>query len=469
MNIYRKTKIIYLETFGCQMNILDSEIIDILLSYYKEYKITKNIYEADIILFNTCSVRKSSEDKLLSRIGVAKKIKKNKKYLIIGVLGCFAERVGDSFTKKNNYINFLIGANYLYKLPIILNNCNIFKKYYRTYISNKVIKENNKYKINSHFLEKFIEKKNIIKKNVQYKEYIRIMKGCNKFCSFCIVPYTRGLEEYRNCNEIFKEIKKNVFLGAREIILLGQSVNHYKYNNISFDKLLYKIYKKNIDLIKIKFITNYPKNFNIIMLKVMQYCIKISKQLHIPIQSGSNKVLYKMNRGYTKENYLYLINISRKYVENISITGDMIVGFSNETNFDFEQSIEIIKEIEYQQLFIAKYSSRPNTIAFKYKNINNKKIKKYRHDYMVKVQKGIILKNNFILLNKIIDVIPYKSYLPLKNNYINYNSKKIKTILLANTEDDKTIKLIGSYNLIGKIINIKIINVNRFDILGIII
>jgi len=469
MNIYIKTKIIYLETFGCQMNTLDSEIINILLSYYKQYKITNNIYKADVILFNTCSVRKSSEDKLLSRIGLGKKIKEKKKKIIIGVLGCFAERVGQSFIQKNSHVDFLVGSNYLYKIPIILNNCNIYKKYYKTYINNRIIKENNNYKINNHFLEKFIEKKKIIKKNVKYKEYIRIMKGCNKFCSFCIVPYTRGQEEYRDYNEIIKEIKKLVLLGSKEIILLGQSVNHYDFNNMSFDKLLYTIYKQNIALMKIKFITNYPKNFNIMMLKIMQYCINISKQLHIPIQSGSNKVLYKMNRGYKKEEYLYLINIARKYVENITITGDMIVGFPNENNFDFEQSIEILKEIEYQQLFIAKYSSRPNTIAFKYKKSIKKEIKSYRHDYMVKIQKGIILKNNFILLNKILEVIPHKSYLPIKNNYINYNSNKTQTILLANTKDDKTVKLIGTYDLIGKIINIKIINVNRFNILGIII
>jgi len=469
MNIYIKTKNIYLETFGCQMNTLDSEIINILLLHYKQYRITNNIYKADIILFNTCSVRKSSEDKLLSRIGLGKKIKELKKYLIIGILGCFAERVGQLFIKKNMHVDFSVGSNYLYKIPVILNNCNIYKKYYKIYVNNRIIKENKQYKINNHFLEKFIEKKRIRKNNIKYKEYIRIMKGCNKFCSFCIVPYTRGQEEYRDYNEIIHEIKGLIKLGTKEIILLGQSVNHYNFNKMRFDKLLYTIYKQNSTLMKIKFITNYPKNFNIIMLKTMQYCVNISRQLHIPIQSGSNKILQKMNRGYKKEEYLHLINRSRKYVKNITITGDMIVGFPNETNFDFEQSIEILKEIEYQQLFIAKYSSRPNTVAFKYKKNINKNIKKYRHDYMVKTQKGIILKKNFILLNQEMEVIPYKSYLPIKNNYINYNSNKVKTILLANTTDDKTIKLLGTYDLIGKIINIKIINVNRFNILGIII
>ena len=286
------------------------------------------------------------------------------------------------------------------------------------------------------------------------------MKGCNKFCTYCIVPYTRGLEFCRSLESIITDIKSVRYKDVKEIILLGQSVNHYYHRNINFYKLLYIISNTISTKTKIKFLTNYPKNIVYPLLNLMKKTNRILNILHIPIQSGSNKILKKMNRNYTKESYAHIVNIAYKKIPNLLISSDMIVGFPGECTYDFRESINILKYTRYSNLFISQYSPRPKTVSYIYNTDDIcKSVKSARHNYMLKVQSNLSYLKNHTLLNQIFraDI----TYVYNSDFYIN------KVILIAKTHGNQ--QIIFTFNskfFFNKEVLIKVTKVYKSKIFG---
>jgi tRNA-2-methylthio-N6-dimethylallyladenosine synthase len=372
-------KKVFIRSWGCQMNEHDSERVKDLLSEGGYFFVDKP-EDADVILFNTCSVRKHAEDKVYGKAGDFEKLKKTRPCLIIGILGCMAEVQRDLIFRKLPHVDFLCGPADLDKVPEIIEK----------------IKNGAGYVIylGGHRSGRLPE----FSKNrcTGRTSYVKIMEGCDNFCSYCVVPYVRGRERSRSSKEILEEIRQLIDRGVKEITLLGQNVNSYGKGlkeKIDFVELL-----KKIDTIakgiKINFVTSHPKDVSMGLFKAMAQCDSVSKALHLPLQSGSNKILKKMNRGYSIDKYKKLIDEFRKIVKGSSLTTDLIVGFPGEAKKDFEDTLKAVKEIRFDAAYIFKYSPRPFTKASKFEDDVTKEEKERRHALLLKIQKDISMKKS---------------------------------------------------------------------------
>ncbi len=352
-NKYRSKPLAQVITYGCQQNVSDSERIKGMLCDIG-FDFTEDSDKADFILFNTCAVREHAEDRVFGNMGALKHYKRRKPSLIIGICGCMAQQqiVADRVKKSYPYVDLLFGTHVLYMLPQFL---------YELYTERSRVFCNSDE--NSEIAEGLP-----VRRDGTYKGWLPIMYGCNNFCTYCIVPYVRGRERSRDYKEILKEAKKMIESGFKDITLLGQNVNSYlsptedDNGQINFPKLLRMINDIPGDF-RIRFMTSHPKDCSEELLKTMSECEKVSKHLHLPFQSGSDRILKLMNRRYTKDTYLNLIKTARKLMPEITITSDIIVGFPGETYEDFLQTVELIKEVQFTALFTFIYSKRNNTPA----------------------------------------------------------------------------------------------------------
>jgi len=370
---------VFIRTFGCQMNEHDSERVRDLL-VQSGHIITDKIEDADAVIFNTCSVRKHAEDRVYGKVGTLKKIKKERPGLIIGIIGCMAEAQKSDIFTRLPYVDFLCGPADLDRIP------GIIEKISRG--AGRIICLGG---YESKRIPEFTRDR-----NAGHAGYVKIMEGCDNFCSYCIVPYVRGRERSRPSAEILKEIDSLLKKGARKITLLGQNVNSYgrglkekiDFPNLlkKIDRLLRKISGRDI---KIDFLTSHPKDAGLDLFKAMAGLESVSKKLHLPLQSGSNRILKKMNRSYTIERYKKLVKDLRLLVKGGSLTTDLIVGFPGETKKDFNDTLKVAKEIEFDAAYIFKYSPRPFTAASKFKDNVPQEEKERRHSQLLEAQKKI--------------------------------------------------------------------------------
>lgn len=442
-------KSVYLETFGCQMNILDSQIIKKNLSC-SGYRIVSNIDEANIVLYNSCSVRELSEQKIYSRLGALKLRKFNSKPLIIGLLGCMAERVGINIFQKNPEINLLIGPG---KLGDLVNLLQLIKNPLTDrQVSLSGFGDAKKYK--SERVADNLESFDVLgstQNQITSQAYIRVSSGCNRSCSFCIVPKTRGPEVYKSKQFILKEIQSLVISGVLEITLLGQTINHYP----DFAGLLKQINEENPKLKRLKFLTSHPKDFDERIFSVMAGSERICNYLHIPAQSGSDSVLQNMNRGYTVEQYLNLIQKVRTKIPKVSIVGDIIVGFPGETDEDFEATLNLIKKVRFHNLFVFKYSPRPGTASERFRKDNVPlSVKKMRNNIILACQKNIALSEHRKYIGFTVDVLVISNH-------------KDCELLLARTEGDQVVLFSGSNYLIGTLVRVVITGATHSILFGV--
>ena len=333
----------YIETWGCQMNEEDSEKLSGMLKRIG-YTRTENKEEAGIILFNTCCVRENAENKVFGNLGALKKLKKKNPDLIIGICGCMMQQEGmaDRILKEFPYVNIIFGTHNAYKFPEYLN---------RVRTEGVQIKEIfNK--------ETEIVEGLPIDRESSVKAFVTIMYGCNNFCTYCIVPYVRGRERSRKPEDIEKEIKDLVNEGYKEITLLGQNVNSYGKGleeDINFAGLLRRI--NNIEgLERLRFMTSHPKDLTDEVIMAIKECDKLCEQIHLPVQSGSDKILKEMNRHYNKQYYLDMVKKIKSNIPNVSITTDIIIGFPGETEEDFLDTLDLVNEVEYDSAFTFIYS-----------------------------------------------------------------------------------------------------------------
>lgn len=425
---------VYIRTFGCQMNVYDSERI---ASIFEEigFAQTENPEEAEFAIINTCSVREKPQHKVTSEIGRLKRIKNLK----IGICGCVAQQEGENLLNSYKDVSFIFGTDAIDKLYEIID---LVQKGERVcYIQTD---------------EKSISIPLFSRKS-KVSAYVTIMKGCDNFCSYCIVPYVRGREKSRSPFEIIEEIKYLVDNGVKEVTLLGQNVNSYGKNldeNINFPKLLYMI--NEIDKLKrVRFVTSHPKDFSDELIDALTDCEKLAPYLHLPLQSGSNSILKRMNRNYTYEQYLDKVLKAKDKIENLALSSDFIVGFPGETDRDFNDTLRAIREIEYETIFAFKYSPRPKTKAFNFEDDVDDSIKSKRLDILLKEQEKISSKLLNSYVNKYSEVL------------VEGKSKKDENIYSGRNLQNRVVNFKSKYKLeIGDIVNVYITEAKKNSLFG---
>jgi len=365
-----------IQTYGCQMNVADSELVEGILTNLGLEK-TSDYDEADAIFLNTCAIRENAETKVHSKLGNLHKIKLNKPHLIIGVLGCMAQNLKDDLLKNKPYVDIILGPDSYRKIPDLLN---------RHITDNKSIVDT---KLSRHEVYENL----FPKRGDTFNAWVSIMRGCNKFCSFCIVPFTRGRERSRSVESIVEEVKKAVDKGFIEITLLGQNVNSYKYDGKSFSDLLLAV--SEIEGVKrIRYTSPHPQDINVELLEVMASRKNICNYVHFPMQSGSNEVLKRMNRTYTREHFYDMAMKIREIMPNCGLSTDIIVGFPGETDEQFRETLDLMEAIKFNSAFTFKYSPRPYTKAEQFSEQITEDIKKARLDEMLILQRQHTLELN---------------------------------------------------------------------------
>jgi tRNA-2-methylthio-N6-dimethylallyladenosine synthase len=455
---------VFLETFGCQMNILDSELVFGQLKS-AGHSLVSSPEEANVVLLNTCSVRNVTENKVLSRLGKLKERKENGEKLVVGVLGCMAERTHDELIKKRPFIDLMVGPSKIHDTLRLVESAftepgdKKTKKSLSYFVKRKGIAEKPSH---SPFddLEALDRTRSINERATPWQAYVRITRGCNKFCAFCVVPRTRGPEMHRPPQAIIDEVKALVDNGVLEVTLLGQTINHYFYDEPfkkwSFADLLFNVHEQVPKLQRLRFLTSYPRDFTDDALDVMKSSERICKYLHIPAQSGSDKILRDMNRGYDVETYLGLIERARARMPDISIIGDMIVGYPNETDEDFELSLNLLRTVRYKNVFVFKYSPRPNTVAIK-RFLDNvpDHVKKTRNNEMLAVQNQIAHEHHIAMVGRTFTVL-CEGHAKLERSSIGLvqlrSNKTTNVTLTGRTSGDHIVHFFGDENLVGKLV-----------------
>ena len=381
----------YIETYGCQMNVADSELVSNELEKIG-YKSSNKIETADLILLNTCSIREKAEETVHNRLDSLHYLKKNNPKLLIGVIGCMAQNLKNELLNSKPYIDIILGPDSYRKISeIIFDRNNQIDHIVDTKLSKYEVYEN-----------MFPSRKSGV------NAWVSIMRGCDKFCTFCIVPFTRGRERSRTIDSIVEEVNLAVNQGFVEITLLGQNVNSYKTPNGDFPVLLERV--ANIKGVKrIRYTSPHPKDINVDLLKIMKKYKNICNNIHLPLQSGSTKILKTMNRTYTKEEFLDLVKVIKEYLPNCSISTDIIVGFPGEDDFDFNETLDVVKQVGFDFSYMFKYSSRPGTKAAQLTNQIDENIKQQRLEELIKLQNSIRLKVNKSKIGKVEKVLIEKN------------------------------------------------------------
>jgi len=441
---------VFIETYGCQMNFSDTEIVLSVLSN-SGYKETSDINNSDIILLNTCSVREHAETKIFNRLNDLKKYKKTNPDLIIGILGCMAERLRKELLENQKIVDLIIGPDEYRKLPDLLDN---------------VIDTGEKgIAVQLLRIETYDDITPVRREGVS--SWISVMRGCDKFCSFCVVPYTRGRERSRNLESIVKEAKRLSDEEVKEICLLGQNVNSYKDDGNDFPDLL-KACAEAVPNLRIRYITSHPYDLSLKLLETMASYENICKYIHLPIQSGSNRILKLMNRLYTVEQYTEIINKAREMMPGIGLSTDIISCFPTETEEEHEMTLNVMKEIKYDSAFTFTYSPRKNTKAYKLKDDFDKEIKRRRLEEIIELQRKISLEVNERLIGDSRDVL------------IESRSKKSIDDMMGRTDCNKPVIVPKKVTYLtkqgrqsvskilkpGDLVNVKINNANSATLFG---
>ena len=420
--LFGKERRVWIKTFGCQMNYHDTERVLFKLSDLN-FKPTKNKEEADLALFNTCAIRELANMKFYSQLGELKKLKAENPDFLIGILGCVSQIDGEKLMKKYKHLDFAIGTDVIDQIDEVL---------FRSYLGEKKI-----------FLNSFDRTGNYsIQTKITHNSpqaFVNIMKGCNNFCSYCIVPYTRGREVSKKIANVVEDVRNLVRENnIQEITLLGQNVNSFgKENKESFQELLKEL--ENIEEIKlIRYTTSHPRDMSDELIKWHGKSKKLAKHLHLPIQSGSNSVLKRMNRGYTKEDYLLLLLKLRESNPEIVISSDIIVGFPNETDAEFADTMELLLKAQFDFIFSFRFSRRPGTKAYDIKDNLSEEIKKtrliklqkYQLDIQSNIRKKLIGKKIVLLVDGISEMNGVKKWKGRSNcnrivHFTNQNNKNL--------------------------------------------
>jgi tRNA-2-methylthio-N6-dimethylallyladenosine synthase len=490
---------LYLETFGCQMNVLDSELVLGQLRA-QGYESVDHRDQADVIIYNTCSVREHAEQKVWSRLGELRERKANEPNLVIGVIGCMAERDGTNLFKRHPHVDVLCGPGELDKLPTLVHNAVVTNKAHgspsvglqqrQIALMGSTSRRSSTLAAAEDTLELLDLSRSISPGDDVTQAYVRITRGCNKFCTYCVVPYTRGPEVHRPPANIIEEVKKLTDAGSKEVTLLGQTINHYHYKHgdgreTSFAELLYQIHEAVPDLPRLRFVTSFPRDFSDEALQAMRDCSRICRYLHVPAQHGNDRVLKLMNRGYTSQQYIDFIDRARAYMPDISIASDFIVGFPTETEDEFQQTVELVKRCRFKNSFIFKYSPRPGTIAIdRFEDDVPEEIKRRRNNELLAVQQQASVQSNAELVGKTLEVMvegesklvsrQARSAYPASQVELKWETRRgqftdpvaVETQLVGRTRGDQIVCFQGDLSLKGELLDVEITSAQNLTLFG---
>lgn len=502
-------KTVFLETFGCQMNVLDSELVAGALRGLG-YAFTDERDKADVVLFNTCSVRQNAEDKVYGRLGEVKHLKKANPNLVVGVIGCMAERDGAHMMETYPQVDLMCGPGELDKVPMLIDNVA------KTRDPQLALQGNNTRRSTTldaaaDDLEMLDLSRSISAEEFSASAYVRITRGCNKFCTYCVVPYTRGAEVHRPPDHIVDECKRLVDAGIVEITLLGQTVNHYRYDHgaavavdgvqqpqigpglaafvkedhkhnvgrkvTTFADLLKRIHDEVPGVQRLRFVTSYPRDFGDDILKVMAESERICNYLHVPAQHGSDRVLKLMNRDYTVAEYLAFIDRVRHFMPDAMIASDFIVGFPTETEEEFQATVDLLKRCQFKNSFIFKYSPRPGTIAIdRFEDDIPDHVKRDRNNRLLAAQAETSLAIHEALVGETVEVLVEGVSNYTKKNKTNVelkweSSAGTATVenavqLSGRTRGDLITMFDGERSLIGEIVKVKVRQAKPLTLFG---
>ncbi|MBE7446971.1 MAG: tRNA (N6-isopentenyl adenosine(37)-C2)-methylthiotransferase MiaB [Planctomycetia bacterium] len=432
-------KTVFFETFGCQMNKLDAELsLGLLLE--EGYQIVDKADEADVILFNTCSVRQHAEDKVYSHLGALKTLKKKHPEVIVGVLGCMAQKDGKAIFKRMPHVDLVCGTRMFARLPELILN-----------IRNR----------GSHVLavdeDQIIHVKRAVSHRPNfYQAFVTVIRGCDNFCSYCIVPHVRGREISRTISDIKEEVEALVANGCKEVTLLGQNINSYGKGlpgGVTLGDLLSEL--NDIDgLGRIRFVTSHPADMSRDLIRTISRLGKVCEYLHMPAQSGSDQILKRMRRGYTAGYYRDLISYAREVIPHMMVASDFIVGFPGETDEDFQETVRLMEEIRFQNCFIFKYSPRTGTKAAELEDDVADEVKRARNMRLLELQKGISLAENKKLIGRVVQVL------------VEGASKSDSNKLSGRTRQNHIVVFNGSRESTGKLIDVLIHEVTDLTLYG---
>jgi len=425
---------LYIETYGCQMNFSDSEIVASVLS--EDYDITDEAALADLILINTCSIREHAEDRVFKRLTELNSLRKKKQHLKIGLIGCMAERLQEKLFSIGK-VDLVAGPDAYRDLPAML------KKESATNINTLLSK-----------IETYDDINPVRYDSNGISAFISIMRGCNNYCSYCVVPYTRGRERSRNPQTILEEAKQLFINGYREITLLGQNVNSYSFDGVNFADLM-KSTAEIDPLLRVRFATSHPKDLSDELIEVMASFPNICKSIHLPVQSGSDKILKEMNRKYTRQGYLDRIACIRKYMPDCTISTDLIAGFCGETDTEHQETLSLMREVRFDYAYMFKYSVREGTAA--HKNLQDtvpESVKSQRLEEIIALQQQLSSESNQKDVGKSFEVL------------IEGTSKRSEEHLVGRNSQNKMIIFPRGEHSKGKYVQVKVLSCTSATLLG---
>ena len=429
-------KKLYIETYGCQMNVADSEVVASVMQM-AGYEATESLDEADAVFLNTCSVRDNAEQKIYHRLDALDAIKR-KRPLIIGVLGCMAERVKDDLL-QNHHADLVAGPDAYLSLPDLIAQAETGHKAMNIELSTS---------------ETY---RDIVPQRLHGAKiggFVSIMRGCNNFCHYCIVPYTRGRERSRDVESILREVRDLRDRGFKEVTLLGQNVNSYRLENLDFPRLLRRVAEEAPEM-RIRFTTSHPKDMSDETLRVIAEMPNVCKHIHLPVQSGSDKILKLMNRKYTREWYMGRVEAIRRILPDCGLSTDIFVGYHSETEEDHQLSLSLMREVGYDSAFMFKYSERPGTYASKHLPDDVPEEEKIRRlNELIALQTEISAQQNKKDESKEFDVL------------VEGFSKRSRSQLCGRTEQNKMVVFDKGSHHIGETVRVKIVNSTSATLFG---
>jgi tRNA-2-methylthio-N6-dimethylallyladenosine synthase len=438
----KNSRKLYIETYGCQMNVNDSEVVAAVLAS-GGFSMTEKMEEADLILVNTCSIRDNAEQRVRGRLDIFRLQKKRKPHLLVGVIGCMAERLKEQLLEQEKMVDIVAGPDSYRFLPQLVQTAMGGEKAVNVMLSAE---------------ETYADIAPVRMDENHVSAFIAIMRGCNNFCTYCVVPYTRGRERSRNPQTIVNEAKDVFEKGYREVTLLGQNVNSFHWNengeNVDFPTLMAMVAQIS-PLLRVRFATSHPKDLSDKLLETIASYSNICKSIHLPAQSGSTRMLKLMNRKYTREDYLQRIAAIRRIVPEASISTDIIAGFCTETDEDHADTLSLIREVGYDSAFMFQYSERPDTKAAKdMKDDIPEEVKNKRLSEIIELQQSMSHQLKKQAVGKVFEVL------------IEGVSKKKAEELSGRTSQNSTVVFPGKHYKIGDYVNVRITSCTPATLIG---
>lgn len=456
---------LFIETVGCQMNILDSELVVAALRQ-QGYELTGEIADADTVLFNTCSVREHAEHKIYSALGRLKFSKRKRPQQVIGVLGCMAQKDQELVFQKAPHVDIVVGTGQLAEIPRLIDEARTHRQ--RAVAVSLDRREGTRMEVSSSF-QSYDPLREPEMRPSPYQAFVRIMFGCDKFCTYCVVPMTRGPEQSRSPHDILKESRVLVDQGVKEITLLGQTVNSYRFVDGDQTWRLSELLAAISDipgLLRLKFVTNYPRDMTDDLLEAVRDLPKVCQYLHVPAQSGCDEMLKRMKRGYTIEQYRDMMTRIRATLPQAAVSSDFIVGFCGETEASHQLSLDLIREFRFKNSFIFKYSPRPGTKAFDLMTDDiPEEVKRRRNQEMLELQNTISEEDNAAFIGRTVEVLvegPSKN--AEKRGETDASSGPVQ--LGGRTTCDRIVVFPGNPRLAGTLVDVQIADCTQTTLVG---